>query len=952
MSVDSAFVGGEELLVLQARLHEHFARLSQQREGRLPVFALEHGLSEGEVDLLAKAVRWSVRRGTRLSKTPLPLVVYAAEAGYSYDGGEFWESFASKTPGWLQNGDRSLVRRSFEQFAKEFGGARPTGAWARQFSIICWPILHAVLPRIFQRQLARVLYENRWRLSPALIEDPLRLGTLIETWSWGASDRFRNLAQNRELLGQVASALLLQSSESAVHALLPQTVERVIVDLSGERDAKRWLKEASRFATNTAARGFAQSPVRTTEGGTDRSFPKLDPVLSLQKRGPGWAVVAELPDIGPLVERFPELGRELSTRRCFVAGRALPLPRSALLWPGQSVEFDEHFGSQPFLRLEGSPDRWTPVLGDFCRLPSVPWLFRVQDGEGTHVLGRFVRPGARYIVATEAGTSGRPGTHGTTGPNIGLSFYEFSVPDGVDTAAIAAIESLGLSVQSTLEAWPAGICNAGWDGVGAAVWLEGDPVQIGIEADRALRHLIVSVDGDPYRVSCEGSGPTFLDLGCLALGIHSLQVEAFDELQLTPITKASMQIQIRTRQARPITGSLREGLALTVAPISPMLNELLEGSCSLNLVGPPGARLDVTVSLASARREVALAELKFNDRLPVVPNLVEDWASRVTRQVRVDKAFVRRIEEADLCTVRFSHPDLGAVELRAEREFAPIRLASGIDHDGRFARLIDNMDGQVVALSFSTVEHPDRPLKVDRSQELRFNEPGLLTAAGGEFETSLVLVPDRVRDFRSIGAGGSEIRLERWPRSVESIRQLCNLAYRWRHALKPDLDASLTVTRVLRAITCDVAAGVGGRYWAAIEHRVEQQSIPSWKSIQEALGHGHRQAQAIQTVQRRLPRPANMSQQDLVRAFDAIAAMSIGEPVSSDRLGAGEFCLRLASQPAATALLDDMEFDRLALITLDHPVLLRLARYVVLQVHEERRATDEHNEAFAGLRWD
>lgn len=951
MSIDHSFDGLAEAQLLQRNLQAHFANLSERRAGRFPVFALEHGRSQGELELLEKSVRWMVRRGARLSKTPLPLVVYAAEVGYSYDGDEFWESFAAQTPGWVQNGDRSLIRRSFEDFSMDFGGARPTGAWARHFSIICWPILHAVLPRIFQRQLASILYENRWRLSPALIEEPLRLGTLIETWAWGASDRFRNLAQNHELLGHVASALLLQSGESAMEALLPETVERVITDLSRERDAKRWLREASRFATTTTARGFSPPQARASNESPGQSPPGLNPVLRLQQRGSGWAVVAELPDLGPLVERFPELGRELSMRRCFVTGRTTPLPRSALLWPGQWVELDAELKPQPFLSLEGQADQWSPLLGDFCQLPPPPWLFRVQDGEGVQVLGRFVRPGAEYVLATDASPSNPLITESVNGPSIGLSFVMIRVRDGLDATEISALEDIGLSVQSSLEVWPAGVCNAGWDGVGAAVWLEGDRVQIGVEADRFLHHLIVSGDGDAHRVMCSDGGPTFLDLGYLSVGAHLIQLEAFDESQPAPLAVASMQVQVRARHARPATGSLREGLALTAAPGAPTLNELLEGSCALELAGPAGARIDVTLSLRSGRRETPLARLDFSDKLAIAGS---SWTARIVQQVRSDRAFMRKIEDADACTVRFSHADLGEVEIRAEREFAPIRLATGVDHDGRYARLVDNMDGQLVTLTFSTVEHPDDPRPAGDPSvlgALRFEQPGLLTATGGEFEASVVLAPDRVRDFRSLGAGDSQIRLARRPRSIESLRELCRLAHRWRHAAKPDLDASLTSLRVLRAITCEIAALVGGKYWAAIEHRVDRQETPPRESMVEALGSGYSQTQLIHAVQRRMPRPAEVTQQDLVNAFNFIAEPAIGQPRLPEALILGEFCLRLASQPASVAFLDDVTFSQLATAAIQNPVLLRLARYLVLQIDEHFGVTDEYDESFRGFTW-
>ena len=84
-------------------------------------------------------------------------MVYAAELGYRYSGDEYWQTFEAQTPGWAQSANRECIRSVFEKFSDTFGGARPSGAWANWFSIISWPVTHAVLPADLQRQFARLL---------------------------------------------------------------------------------------------------------------------------------------------------------------------------------------------------------------------------------------------------------------------------------------------------------------------------------------------------------------------------------------------------------------------------------------------------------------------------------------------------------------------------------------------------------------------------------------------------------------------------------------------------------------------------------------------------------------------------------------------------------------------------------------------------------------------------
>src|SRR6266511_6043785 len=199
--------GREGLSFLHDRLDRHFGALRSVRNahgGTIPIFALEHGLSDAELVLLRAEVCSAVRRAELSRNTWLPFVVYAAEIGYGYSGDEYWPTFESRTPSWASHGDRHYIRRHFRQFSDRFGGAMPSGAWAEQFSIICWPITHAVLPTDLQRQFARLLFEYRTGLTSDLLREPAELGKRLAARSLHSSSRFQNFAQNTELLGQVA----------------------------------------------------------------------------------------------------------------------------------------------------------------------------------------------------------------------------------------------------------------------------------------------------------------------------------------------------------------------------------------------------------------------------------------------------------------------------------------------------------------------------------------------------------------------------------------------------------------------------------------------------------------------------------------------------------------------------------------------------------------------------
>ncbi|MYL10226.1 MAG: hypothetical protein F4015_12340, partial [Acidimicrobiia bacterium] len=618
---DGGFDGRAEADRLQERLHEHFISLSKARlASGLPVFALEHGLSEGEFALLQTSVRWLAKRGDTLSQTPLPLVVYAAEIGYRYDGGEIWPIFFGETPGWVDKPHvRSRIKQYFMAFAKEYSGAVPTGAWAQQFSIICWPVVHAVLPKVFQRQLVEILYYNRFSLNSSVIEDSKRLGQLIESASWGSSDRFRNLAQNHALIGQVATALLTHDDADLAgdETLLQSTVRQIVSDLSFERTARTFLREAQ-AATRTSFIGLRSPASRpATDNRVERSIDVVDPKLRLLQSTGGWRLILELQDLSPLAQRYPEMIDDFSQRRCRINGAQRVLPRSALLWPGQRVEITEPVSSEPLLQLDGASDRTNGHLSDYCKLPTPPWLFRVEDGEGSVVLGRFVRPRSSYVLVTpDELPLASPMVNLDAGSASVLNFYKIEVPDDVTDADIEVFDSLSIATQTAIRVWPAGLANAGWNGADVAVWLDGDPVVIGLEADRMVDYLIISINGNAQRESIE-SRPTFLDLGTLPVGHHNVDFEAFASDATAPVAKESIRVDIRPRSIRPGSGSLREGLVLLTSPSAPSLTDLLSGAVEIEVLGPPGESVTGRVVLLGRGKEVPLTEQSESGTLPI-----------------------------------------------------------------------------------------------------------------------------------------------------------------------------------------------------------------------------------------------------------------------------------------------------------------------------------------------
>ena len=123
----------KELTDWQQRLALHFAAL---REGRRvdganrPIFGLEHGLSQSEVQALETAVRSHIVHRRPLRDHALAWIVYASELGYRYAGDEYWQTFERETRAGLRT-----------EIVTNFGLSivSSIGILEEQFRLVCGP---------------------------------------------------------------------------------------------------------------------------------------------------------------------------------------------------------------------------------------------------------------------------------------------------------------------------------------------------------------------------------------------------------------------------------------------------------------------------------------------------------------------------------------------------------------------------------------------------------------------------------------------------------------------------------------------------------------------------------------------------------------------------------------------------------------------------------------------
>src|SRR5258708_6963074 len=526
----------------QKRLETHFAQLSVARSNSaLPLFALEHGLDGDEIDEIKSRLRAGLVLTSRLESHWLLWVVYATELGYAYRGDEYWDSFEENTPRWRDRGNRNQLRLWFSRFQTNYHGVRPTGAWANCFPIIAWPITHAILPHYLQVQFAKALYELRYRLADVGFRSAEAVGELLAANAWAASSRFRELLQQKELVGRIALALLSKRDVEAESPIYPLTLQRIVSDLEQVRSAKEWLTETRRFVADRlkgaghSHGGTALCPVAEDANGEDRVLtpPHLRPILLLRRSGPStWSAIIDIPSFAGIVGLNPGFRDFLASTRCKIAGTGGSwLPNGWLLanarrrvlksWPRMGV---------PLVEFEQPNEPLDHFLAWGTRLSAgAPWRCSIgSDSLAREVLGRIVRPGAKYIVLSEREIPVDNSLVLACDLDCeGISASMLSVPDILSFENISRLQQLGLRLARTVRIWPAGSCGRAWDGEGHSEWLTNEAPIFGIIHDHPVAAYSLRLNnGAESIIEPDSVGdPVFVRISPLPVGRHTLSIQ-------------------------------------------------------------------------------------------------------------------------------------------------------------------------------------------------------------------------------------------------------------------------------------------------------------------------------------------------------------------------------------------------------------------------------------------
>lgn len=773
-------MNASSLEYLQASVERHFDKLAKERRDvGLPVFALEHGLSKAQVNELSLGLHRHIVFDGRLSRLWLLWVVYATELGYDFDGDEYWQSYESRTPQWA--GDpfrRQSLRQFFERFESKFSGSKPTGPWARHFSIIAWPITHAVLPRDLQSQMARALFELRHEIAESATQSAHVLGGILARYADGASSRFRNFLEHEELAGRIARALLFPDSDDFDEVLTPATLGRIVADLEASWEAKSWLKDARDVAHQVRVRlQFKRAgdvlkarPTNSREGREIAEAKCVAPNVTLRRGTDGpWQAFIEIPSFSGWARANSDVDAFVRRSRCKVRGTDdVWRARRWLLFGAQEQRVLEWPNAgMPWIRFEELDEATVRMIDDECRVKPRPWLFRIDDdGRAYQKTWTSVKPGASYVIVH----GGELGANELLSPVDldvkGCFAHSLDVPAQATEASTRCLSLLGLSAARTLNVWTVGLPPLRSGDGEFLEWSALFPLTLGIEHDETCDSFTVLLDGKGSTFKTAARRVSYVGLGKVSPGVHQISVavtyraaDGASKLR-TQASQRAFTLVVRLPVSELDGRRHVPVMVVTADPPNPSMDSMMSGLASCTVHGPSGRKADFRLELLSSSGEVIHTESLGSLEMPVDQAA---WRQLVKNRDAADSVREEYFRAGSGQLV-IDGRDLGIARISLKHAMSPVRW-----HVGRVQRqvrlnLVDDTDHTDPVRTYHACFHQpsqrSEPWDVTQTTSISVSDGGGLYVAtvNGHRSSVIVNVPP------------SKMSLNDWKHSAPALK--------------------------------------------------------------------------------------------------------------------------------------------------------------------------------------
>lgn len=695
---------------MQVQLYSNFRALAKLRvSAGYPVYAIEHGLADSIIRSVRVAAAQEHKAIGLDQRHWLVWVVLAAEAGYRYDGEEYWPSLEVQTGEWQAQNDRNALRNWFDKFHREFNGPVPQGRWARHFSIIAWPITGALLPRYLQGHFAQHLYEVRYSLSRLTDASVDEIGALLGSTSNGRSSRYEDFLEQSDLTGRIVLALRDEDLNETVPRISQHTLARIVTDLERSQGAGEYLQSARQVLRT--ARGVVSASL-----GSTRRAPTAQPVhdktvlrprLVARQKGDGGVLMGvRLPDFGLALKKAGLSVEELSRLRVRMYGETQRWsPGAALLsWSNadkQFVVFPDAI--VPIVELDGISAALDRFLRPLILLEEAPvWLLRQEvDNAFRQVVGGQVRPSQTYLIVTRGklpvDASKLLSLRSWPTGLAGLNAYVFDTPSSISIPYRLALQALGLGFSLRARVEPVGLSPLQNAEGGGPAWAASEEILLHLMADFPAAEFIVELDGS-HRACFDATEATiYISLGTLPVGRHSLKITAASKSGPwgTGVDTTPADFDFNVFAPRPWTdiAAERAGFRALIKPPNASLENVLNGEATVSVYGPTGRRVLWRVETIDASGHAVGGGPLAQIPLPMPPDVFATALKRLSE-------YSDDIDAAHRVDLVAELGELGRQALRFPHQVAPLRWV--LDPIKQRLRLIDEtaQDEEVVVSRF------------------------------------------------------------------------------------------------------------------------------------------------------------------------------------------------------------------------------------------------------------
>lgn len=932
--------------ILQTRVERHFKSLARIREkSDLPVFAMEHGLSKADLSQVRSVLYSRWKSHSLRTSDWLLWVIYATEVGYDYTGEEYWHSFEQYIPDWKFQ-DRNKIKAWFEKFQKNYNSVVPSGPWADHFTIIAWPITHAILPIYLQHQFARALYDLRYRFAAMATLDPRTIGRILSVNVHMPTTRFREFLQQEELIGRIVLALLGEEPPEGKQLIYPQTLQRIVADLDRTRSSREWLKETRQIVSDRF-KGIGRGSYPPVDRSSD-SLPKrlppnaahlaICPKVLLRHTGGGkWSVLLNVPSFRDISTLEADIYSFLKNTRCRLNGGSDMKPRGWLLSSNRKgiVQFWPDT-SKPLIQLEKPHTTINHLLEAECRLTPGPiWLFRIGiDGIARQITGHTIRPNYSYIVVT---TGDLPQANESISPCTlncnGATAFRLAIPSHVSDDMTTWLSDLGLQVARTIRVWPAGLPGRNWDGEGSSEWLTTEAPCFGISHDHPVEGYTFCLNDNSKEFIRTGGTRTslFIRLAPLPVGTHSLTIKAHRSSALEATASsppAEGFVQLIVREPEPWTPMVasHQGLIVNIHPSEPDLDTFWRNKTRLSVIGPEGYVATLTVKLEAADgHQILMEQVGTPFDLPITP---DKWCRNFKQFLQHKKHIWKSYLEAATGTLTIDGETLGSHSIVFEHNISPVRWLTRRSRNNIVVKLLDDtgQEGTETKVYHCCMKRPLEmsPIKPDKVLSgLVVEPPGSLFIAEYTEYLDTVAVSTAPTE-KTLKALDFSPKFRELSRNSQELTHVLRLLARWQKARHSGLLIDIRHRQVMVGILGALYEMLCGKNWGEAETQFRKNPTSS-QVLENLKSQVDKHSSFADALTQNQPSIEESAAQKMLWFSEVAARYNICMNHKLCKLA-----FRLASQPHTFTDPPFCDLDKLFTEITNNPAILRGARLLVL----------------------